>query len=250
LKSQLNAGTARGVLEHLLVVLRATGLLVPLVIAAGLVRRPMTGTQRFALAWLACSLAGAAVNLNFFQHYFIPSVAPLLFAIAAYADWARISTSRRIVLAALAAGLLLQAPAIAGAMLQGMSDERNGARLPVMVGRMLDSTLPPGRRILVYGTSDEIYLTSNRDAPGRFANTFGLTLTSADRRQSREQEYLADVGRADAIVFDGAAGPFASLDALLRAEFTPVCVGRLKTMRILVRREVAMAHAAGLCPSS
>jgi hypothetical protein len=250
LKSQLEAGTSKGVAEHVLLTLRATGLIVPLVIAAGLVRRPMTRTQHFAIVWLACSLAGAAVNLNFFQHYFIPSAAPLVFAIAAYADWAGISPVRRIVLVALVVALLVQAPAIAGAMLEGMKDERNGARLPVLVGRMLDSVLPPDSRILVYGTSDEIYLTSNRDAPGRFANTFGLTLTSPDLRRAREQEYLADVRRADAVVFDGAAGAFASLDALLRAEFTPVCVGRVHAMRILLRRQVAMLHAPVLCPSS
>jgi hypothetical protein len=249
MKSHLDAATLAAVVQHLLATLEATALIVPLAIMAGVVRRPQTPTQRFALVWLICTLAGAAINLNFFQHYFIPSVLPLVFAIAVYAeDWSRCSPVRRIVLSAIVVGLVLRAPQIAAGMRAGITGERDEVRATVAVGRVLDIAVPKGGRILVDGTADGIYLSANRDAAGRFANTFGLTLTSPELQRERRRQYLDDVRRADAVVVNAdTAVPFRELDALLRAQFTPVCPGRIPGAEIHLSRRLGNVRQPS-CP--
>jgi hypothetical protein len=219
--------------------LEATGLIVPLVIALGVVCRPENRTERFALTWLACALAGAAINLNFFQHYFIPSVAPLVFMLAVYADWERLSLPRKVVLGVLVAAVLTRLPHIAATMRTAISDQRYDGRVTAEVGRIVDAALPKESPILVYGTSDGIYLTAKRQASGRFANTFGLSLTAPQLVAERHAEYLDDVRHAGAVIVDASGvGAFTQLDAVLRSEFTPICVGRLSGPTIYVNRRI------------
>lgn len=236
--SRLDAASAKAVVAKLVRNLEATALLIPLALAAGVVHRPANRTQRFALAWLACALAGAFVNLNVFQHYFIPSVAPLAFAIAAFVDGSGRSLGRRAALAALIVAITAGVPVIVAAMLDGIAAERDEARLTVAVGQRLDAALPKRGRILVYGTADGIYRSANRDAVGRFANTFALTLTSADLQRRRRRAYLDDVRRADALV--STMPPSADLEALLRTAFAPPC--SIDGARIAIGRHVRLAN--------
>jgi hypothetical protein len=84
-----------------------------------------------------------------------------------------------------------------------------------------------------------VYLAAERDASGRFANTFGITLTSRDQQRSRRLEYLRDVRRSDAIVLSGNRVPgFAELDALLRSDFRPLCPGAVPRVEIHLNRRL------------
>ena len=78
-----------------------SGMGVLLALLATVLRKPSDDRQRFALAWTACALLAAAVPGNFFAHYFIPSVAPCLFAVAAFGIDLRL-TLRRAAFAAAA----------------------------------------------------------------------------------------------------------------------------------------------------
>jgi hypothetical protein len=71
-----------------------SGMGVLLALFAAVARKPSDDRQRFALAWTACALLAAAAPGNFFAHYFIPSVAPCLFAIAAFGVDRRVTLPR------------------------------------------------------------------------------------------------------------------------------------------------------------
>ena len=240
MKSRADAGGLKGLALHLLTTLESTALLIPVVLAIGVIRKPTTRTERFALVWLACTLAGAFVNLNLFQHYFIPSAAPLVFAIAIFWDWASMSQARRIVLAVLVLALIVRLPNIAAGVRDGIASDNEEARTTAAVGRTLDPALPKQSRILVVGAWNGIYLSANRDASGRFANAFGLMLTSADEQQARRAQYLDDIRRADAVVVNvGSIGRFAALDDVLRSDFTPACVGSIPRIEIYLHRRLS-----------
>ncbi len=53
-------------------------------ILLGTLRRPATQAQRFGLYWTAAMLAGTFTGTRFYSHYFIPSLAAMLFTISAY----------------------------------------------------------------------------------------------------------------------------------------------------------------------
>jgi hypothetical protein len=245
MKSEAGGAALKAATQHLFTTLEVTALLVPLVLAIGLVRRPGTRLERFAIAWLVVTLAGAAINLNFFQHYFIASTAPLVFAVAAFSDWWRLPMPRRVVLALLVLVLVWRAPHIATGIRDGIAGEREEARANVAAGRIVDAAIPAQSRILVYGTADGVYLTAHRDASGRFANTFGLDLTSPDQARERRQIYLADVRNADAVILTDLR-PYPALDAVLRSDFTTICAGRVPGYTIQINRR--LGARASRCP--
>jgi hypothetical protein len=53
-------------------------------VLAVVVRRPSTQAQRFGLAWTAAMLAGTFAGVRFWAHYFLPSLAAMLFTTTAY----------------------------------------------------------------------------------------------------------------------------------------------------------------------
>jgi hypothetical protein len=73
-------------------------------LVAATLRRPSTQAQRFGLVWTVASLAGAFTGTRFYSHYFIVSLAAMLFTIAAY-GFGRLNPARAVlvVLAALLA---------------------------------------------------------------------------------------------------------------------------------------------------
>ncbi|BDE04823.1 hypothetical protein WPS_00990 [Vulcanimicrobium alpinum] len=240
MKLQADAKGFKGVVLHLLATLESTALIVPTVLAIGTIRTPATRTERFAVTWLACALAGAFINLNLFQHYFIPAAAPLVFAVAVFWDWARMPRTRRVVLAVLVIALIVRLPSIAAAMQDGIAAGKDEAAATAAAGRTLDAALPKQSRILVVGTFNGIYLSANRDASGRFANAFGFALASPDQQRSRQTQYLDDARHADAVVVvnAGSIGRFAALDGLLRSDFRPVCVGSIPQIEISFNRRL------------
>lgn len=50
----------------------------------GTMHRPATQAQRFGLCWTAAMFAGTFAGTRFYTHYFIPSLAPMLFTIATF----------------------------------------------------------------------------------------------------------------------------------------------------------------------
>ena len=249
LKVHADASGFMGVALHLLATLESTALIVPAVLAIGTIRTPATRTERFALTWLACALAGAFINLNLFQHYFIPAAAPLVFAVAVFWDWARMPLTRRVVLAVLVVALIVRLPSIATAMQDGIAAGRDEAAATAAAGRTLDAALPKQSRILVVGTFNGIYLSANRDASGRFANAFGIALAPPDQQRPRQRQYLDDARHADAVVVvnGGSVGRFAALDGLLRSDFRPVCVGSIPQIEIVLNRRLGALQPP--CPS-
>jgi hypothetical protein len=202
--------------------LLSTGLLIPLVVLLAVIRVPGTPRERFALAWLACSLAGAAVNLNFSDHYFVPSLAPLAFAIAAFASSARFSTVRAVVCAVLAVGLSAYAPKLWYAMHRAFVGQRETAQDAASVSSALAAAIPPTAPILVYGADQGIYLRANRDAAGRFAFMSGIEQTPSDRRGPRLREYAADLHAAAAVVEDRKEPVPPLIQDVLRKDFVPL----------------------------
>lgn len=55
-----------------------------LAILLGTIRRPATQAQRFGLYWTAAMLAGTFAGTRFYSHYFIPSLAAMLFTITTF----------------------------------------------------------------------------------------------------------------------------------------------------------------------
>ncbi len=55
-----------------------------IVILLGTMRRPATQAQRFGLCWTAAMLAATFAGTRFYSHYFIPSLAAMLFTIATF----------------------------------------------------------------------------------------------------------------------------------------------------------------------
>jgi hypothetical protein len=130
-------------------------------------------------------------------------------------------------------------------MRDAASGDAEETRMTLAIGKILDAAVPSGGTILVDGTLDGVYLAAKRDASGRFANTFGVALTSPDQQRARRREYLRDVRRSDAIVMSGnRVAPFAELDALLRAEFRPLCPGVVPRVEIHLNRRVGAPRQA------
>ena len=221
--------------------LDTTGLLVPFVVMLGLVRRPSTERERFALVWLGIALAGTAISLNLNQHEFLPAVAPLVFAMAVYAEGWHASRIRKIALGVLAVALVLHAPKMLAAMRDGIAGEMNDARDSVAVGRFLDAALPKHSRIMVYGYASGIYLSAQRDAAGRFPNHPDSAAASSPREDASQRQYLAGVHRADAVVAGRNAVFFPGLDTAVRADFTPPCSIDGTGFRIYLRRTLTTA---------
>lgn len=212
---------ARG---HLADTLLRTGLLIPFVVLLALARFPRTGGERFALAWLACSLAGAAVNLNFSDHYFVPSTAPLAYALTTFASAARLSPVRSIFCAALAIALLSYGPKMWSMMHRSYVGQYETAHDAALAGRVLAASLPREAPILVCASDQGIYLQANRDAAGRFAFMSGIEQTPMNRRAPRLREYVEDMQRAAAVVADPAEPVPTPIAEVLRNEF--VRIGR------------------------
>jgi 4-amino-4-deoxy-L-arabinose transferase-like glycosyltransferase len=219
--------------------LNISGLLVPLGILLAVMRIPRTARERFALAWVVCALAGAALNLNFSDHYFVPSTAPLVFAIAVLSErQERVSLARRAVLGLVALALVARVPTIANAIRWQVADYAAEARASDSIGRLLATILPPDSRILVATYAPEIYLSSHRDAPGRYANSLGLALTSSDQQRVREREYAVNMRQADAIVTEAHQRLNPELAAIVRVHFVPICTAPASRFRIYIKRQL------------
>ena len=231
-----NRSFAAAEARNVWITLDTTGLLVPYLVLLGVVRRPSTERERFALVWLAGALAGAAISLGFSQHEFLPAVAPLVFAIAVYAEGWLTGRLPAFVLGLIAAALVLHAPKMLAAMRDGISVEMSDARESVAVGRALDVALPQESRIVVYGYASGIYLTARRDAAGRYPNHADSTAASPAGDDARRQQYLAGVHRADAIVTHRDAVLFPGLESALRGDFAPPCGVAGTRFRIYLRR--------------
>jgi hypothetical protein len=138
----------------------------PLIVLLLLViRKPRSGTESFALWWSGCALAAAAINSHFYSQHFLPAVAPLLFAIAAYGfTW---STVRPRILLALAAGILAWTWAIY--TVNDIFSEKTAAANARMVGYRIQSALGTDAVIFSEAYAPEIYLASAASLPDRFA---------------------------------------------------------------------------------
>jgi hypothetical protein len=203
--------------------LMATGLLAPLLVFVGIVRLPRSPRERFGLAWLAATFAGAAVNLNFSDHYFVPALPALAFAIATFAQTVRASLARRCLWTALALVALAYGPKTWNAMRTAYASQRATAEDAGTVARILTETLRPDAPILVYAADQGLYLRADRDAAGRFSFMVGIVQTPPERQRVRLQEYVLDVRRAGAVVVDRHAFVPQAVSAVLHSAFVPAC---------------------------
>ena len=104
-----------------------------LLILSALLRRPATLAQRFGLTWTVAMLLGTAIGPHFYPHYFIASLAAMLFTIAACAvevRWNRV----RIAIAVL--GALLLARTAIDCMTYWKTSHAN-SRLVAKIGRAI-----------------------------------------------------------------------------------------------------------------
>ena len=216
-------------------VLNDTGLLVPVVLALGVLRRPETEAERVALVWLAAALAGAAISLEFSEHEFLPVVAPLAFAIVTYGE-GRFSLARSAVFAVLVVALVWRGQHMVATMRDGIAQEMNEARNSVAVGRLIDGAVPKNRRMLVYGYASGVYLTAKREAAGRYPNHADTVGPASTRERARRGEYLAGVRGAAAIVTTQRAAFFPAMDRFVRTQFMPPCTVGADGFRVYFRR--------------
>ncbi|HTJ25727.1 MAG TPA: hypothetical protein VMA36_06125 [Candidatus Limnocylindria bacterium] len=221
-------------------VLNATALLIPAVLALAVLHRPTNDRERFAVTWLVCALAGAAISLAFSQHEFLPAVAPLVFLIAAFSEGWQAPPVRRVVTAVLVFVLSMRVPAMFATFRNAAAQEMGEARESAAVGRQLDAALPRRSRILVYGYAGGIYLSARRDAAGRFPN-HADTVATGPRERAEQAQYLAGARSADAIVASRHAVFFPSLNALVHQDFVPACRLRSAAFRVYLRRTLPAA---------
>jgi hypothetical protein len=230
---------ARFELLHLWNVLNNTGLLVPIVFALALVRRPASDSERVALVWLISALAGAAISLEFSEHEFLPLVAPLVFAIVTYGT-GQVSLVRTAVFALLIVALVSRGSHMLATMRDGIGNEMSEARNTVAVGRVIDGTLAKNRRVLVYGYASGVYLAAQRDAAGRYPNHADTVAFASTPERRRRAEYLAGVRGAAAIVTTRNAAFFPGMDRLVATEFMAPC-NVANGFRVYFRRGVGTA---------
>ncbi|MDB5093246.1 MAG: hypothetical protein JWO85_1347 [Candidatus Eremiobacteraeota bacterium] len=129
------------------------------------IRKPRSGTESFALWWSGSALAAAAVNSHLYSQHFLPAIAPLLFAIAAYGfTW---STVRPRIVLALAAGGL--AWAWVTYTISDIRSQKTAAADARMVGDRIQRALGTDAVIFSEAYAPEIYLASAASLPDRFA---------------------------------------------------------------------------------
>ena len=229
---------ARSEALHLWNVLNNTGLLVLVVFALGLVRRPQNDVERTALVWLVSALAGAAISLDFSEHEFLPLVPPLAFAIVTYGA-GQFSLVRTAVFAVLIVALVSRGAHMIAAVRDGIAQEMSEARNSVAVGRVIDAGISKNRRLLVYGYASGIYLTAQREAAGRYPNHADTVTPASARERARRAEYLAGVRAAAAIVTTGGAVFFPGMDRVVATQFMPPCSVASNAFRVYFRRGFA-----------
>jgi hypothetical protein len=198
-----NAGFAGGLSLRLLHPLALSILgsgIAPLMFAAALAARtPITPRERFALVWLAAALAGIFVNKNFFLHYFLPSIAPLVYTIFAFGITPMALRTRWYV------GVLfvLVIPVMYLGMKANVLHTFQTARYGQRIGEILGRSLPAHDvYILTYAYLPGVYLAADRRAPGNYANPIALNpyLFKGGQAEQRSRAYLKDAKRASAIV--------------------------------------------------
>jgi hypothetical protein len=230
--------------RHVWGALNNTGLLVLVVFALGVLRRPANEAERVALVWLVSALLGAAISLEFSEHEFLPVVAPLAFAIVTYGE-GRFSLARSAVFAVLIVALVARGPHMLATMRDEIAQEMNEARNSIAVGRVIARTVPKNRRLLVYGYASGIYLTSKREAAGRYPNHADTAGPASIRERARRAEYLAGVRGAAAIVTTQGAAFFPGMDRFVQTQFMPPCNVGANGFRVYFRRGLA---GAASCP--
>jgi hypothetical protein len=133
---------------------------------AMLVRKPRTKRERFGLWWACCALAGAVGPLNFYPHYFVPSLPPLIFCIASFrSDW-RVMRPRM----AFASLAVVLAATIAIDKMKSLTPSifRSDAST-VAVGERIRQAFGNGSVIYSPDYAPEIYLAANAALTNRFA---------------------------------------------------------------------------------
>jgi hypothetical protein len=128
------------------------------------VRRPENAAQKLAIGWICASLIGGAIPGHPSFHHFVPSLAALVFGIAAFAA---VPFGRRTLLpralAALAAVLLLSST-VRSVVFQARS-VRMLARSAQSIGACIERGFGPNTVIYVAEFAPELYLAANA-APG------------------------------------------------------------------------------------
>ena len=130
------AGGRLGPLEPIAYALVTSGAGVLLAALAAVARKPRSAAERFALVWTACAFVAALALGNFFAHYFIPLLAPCIFAIAVFGIGGR-ATFRRALFAAVALAFAVRTIGFDAHALPGLRAEAHEKRLLADDVRML-----------------------------------------------------------------------------------------------------------------
>ena len=164
------------------------GFLVALV--AAVAAKPRDPVRRFALVWTLCALAGAVALGNFYAHYFIPALAPCIFAIAAFAGERR-ATFRGVLFGALA---LFFAVRLIGSDARAIPQARTGAHTKRIVGELVRAVGGDHAVIDVDPYEPAVFLAADADGEDRF----GLVPPNVRPPQRPNRAAPAALARLDA----------------------------------------------------
>jgi hypothetical protein len=153
-----------GVLEPAAYALVTSGAGVLLAALAAVVRKPRSAAERFALVWTACALVAAVAQGNFFAHYFVPLLAPCVFAIAVFGAGDR-ATLRRAVFAAIALAFAWRTVAFEVRAVPGLRAEAHEKRL---LAERVRELAGPGATIEVDPYEPAFFLAAGAVGEDRF----------------------------------------------------------------------------------
>lgn len=166
---------------------------------AAVVRKPSNERERFALAWVICALLAAAAPGKFFEHYFVPSFAPCIFAIGVFGT--RV-TPRRAAFVAVAL-VLAWRTAVAQVAVAGAAHA--DAREEQAVGERVRALAGAGAVIDVEPYGPGIFLAAGARPPDRFGMV-PISLRPALRPGLVRPELLIVLSSAGAAVSPASAG--------------------------------------------
>ena len=215
----------------------STGVIVPLCSAVAGFQIPHTRAQRFAIAWLFSALAGLLLNLNFFGHYFLPAIGPLILATFMFAAGVKLSAARRVAIFMAVLLLLVSTRTMAAFFVERLSEAKDNVADDKAAGETLAASVPKNAKILVFGWMPGVYLRADRWASGKSANFFAAVYAdfAGPARRMRQRRYLADAGNSAGLVVTNNAPVFPELADLIRQRFRRVCAAKGQSYAIYLK---------------
>jgi hypothetical protein len=157
-----------GFVRSLYAPLVASGAGVCILAFLAVLRKPANDAQRLAIGWIGAALIGTLITGHPSFHYFIPSLAALMFGIAAFAGAPR---GRHVAFPRLlaASGAALLFFGTAGSALVRVREVSDAARSAQLIGACTEHAFGPGTIIYAAEYAPELYLAADALPGDRFA---------------------------------------------------------------------------------